>query len=106
MKRLGLFVAAVLMSATVSFANNKKIPFSANTYQLSCYLQLTSDQVREVENINEYFHEMQKASLRASEDQKEVKMQKAIYSNLKLMKKQDNYYKLIQVVIIMMKFML
>ena len=52
MKRLGLFVAAVLMSATVSFANNKKIPFSANTYQLSCYLQLTSDQVREVENIN------------------------------------------------------
>mgnify|MGYP000218945861 CR=1 FL=1 len=78
MKRLGLFVAAVLMSATVSFANNKKIPFSANTYQLSCYLQLTSDQVREVENINEYFHEMQKASLRASEDQKEVKMQKAI----------------------------
>lgn len=87
MKRLGLFVAAVLMSATVSFASNKKLPFSANTYQLSCYLQLTSDQVKEVENINDYFHEMQKASLRASDDQKEAKMQKAIYSNLKLMKK-------------------
>ena len=87
MKRLGLFVAAVLMSATVSFASNKKLPFSANTYQLSCYLQLTSDQVKEVENINDYFHEMQKASLRASDDQQEAKMQKAIYSNLKLMKK-------------------
>ena len=100
-KRLGLFVAAVLMSATVSFANNKKIPFSANTYQLSCYLQLTSDQVREVENINEYFHEMQKASLRASEDQKEVKMQKAIYSNLKLMKKvlnTEQYHKYVALI--------
>ena len=85
MKRLGLFVAAVLMSATVSFANNKKIPFSANTYQLSCYLQLTSDQVREVENINEYFHEMQKA----------------IYSNLKLMKKvlnRDQYRKYVALI--------
>lgn len=50
-------------------------------------MQLTSDQVKEVENINDYFHEMQKASLRASDDQKEAKMQKAIYSNLKLMKK-------------------
>ena len=41
----------------------------------------------EVENINEYFQQMQRASLRADEDQKEAKMQKAIYSNLKLMKR-------------------
>lgn len=88
MKRLGLSVAVLLMSATLAFAGNKeKAPFTVNMYQLSSYLQLTSAQVDEVENINEYFQQMQRASLRADEDQKEAKMQKAIYSNLKLMKR-------------------
>ena len=88
MKRLGLSVAVLLMSATLAFAGNKeKAPFTVSMYQLSSYLQLTSAQVDEVENINEYFQQMQRASLRADEDQKEVKMQKAIYSNLKLMKR-------------------
>ena len=88
MKRLGLSVAVLLMSATLAFAGNKeKAPFTVSMYQLSSYLQLTSAQVDEVENINEYFQQMQRASLRAGEDQKEAKMQKAIYSNLKLMKR-------------------
>ncbi len=88
MKRLGLSVAVLLMSATLAFAGNKeKAPFTVSMYQLSSYLQLTSAQVDEVENINEYFQQMQRASLRADEDQKEAKMQKAIYSNLKLMKR-------------------
>ena len=88
MKRLGLSVAVLLMSATLAFAGIKeKAPFTVSMYQLSSYLQLTSAQVDEVENINEYFQQMQRASLRADEDQKEAKMQKAIYSNLKLMKR-------------------
>lgn len=88
MKRLGLSVAVLLMSATLAFAGNKeKAPFTVSMYQLSSYLQLTSAQVDEVENINEYFQQMQRASLRADEYQKEAKMQKAIYSNLKLMKR-------------------
>ena len=38
MKRLGLLVAAILMSATASFAGNKeKAPFAATTYQLCSY---------------------------------------------------------------------
>lgn len=88
MKRLGLSVAVLLMSATLAFAGNKeKAPFSVSTYQLSNYLELTSDQVDEVEKINEYFQQMQRASMRADESQKEAKMQKAIFSNLKLMKR-------------------
>ena len=82
------FLIGCLGSATLAFAGNKeKAPFTVSMYQLSSYLQLTSAQVDEVENINEYFQQMQRASLRADEDQKEAKMQKAIYSNLKLMKR-------------------
>ena len=102
MKRLGLSVAVLLMSATLAFAGNKeKAPFTVSMYQLSSYLQLTSAQVDEVENINEYFQQMQRASLRADEDQKEAKMQKAIFSNLKLMKRvldADQYRKYVALI--------
>lgn len=90
MKRLGLLVAAVLMSATVVFGKNgvsAKEPFSASLYQLSSYLNLTAAQVDEVEAINTYFIEKQKESLRAASSMQEKKMQEAIYGNLKLMKK-------------------
>ena len=89
MKRLGLFVVAVLMSANV-FAKNDgsaKEPFSASLYQLSSYLNLTAAQIDEVEAINTYFIEKQKESLRALPSVQEQKMQEAIYGNLKLMKK-------------------
>ena len=102
MKRLGLSVAVLLMSATLAFAGNKeKAPFSVSTYQLSNYLELTSDQVDEVEKINEYFQQMQRASMRADESQKEAKMQKAIFSNLKLMKRvldADQYRKYVALI--------
>ena len=102
MKRLGLSVAVLLMSATLAFAGNKeKAPFSVSPYQLSNYLELTSDQVDEVEKINEYFQQMQRASMRADESQKEAKMQKAIFSNLKLMKRvldADQYRKYVALI--------
>ena len=103
MKRLGLFVVAVLMSANV-FANNDgsaKEPFSASLYQLSSYLNLTAAQIDEVEAINTYFIEKQKESLRALPSVQEQKMQEAIYGNLKLMKKvltNDQYRKYVMLV--------
>lgn len=103
MKRLGLFVAAILMSATVSFASNKeKAPFSATTYQLCNYLDLTSVQARQVEDINEYFMEMQESSLHATNKEiKQAKLQKAVYGNLKLMKRvldADQYRKYVALI--------
>ncbi|MCD7915042.1 MAG: hypothetical protein LUG96_07105 [Tannerellaceae bacterium] len=91
MKSLGLVVAAFLLSATMSFAqgNQNKVskePFAANTEKLAKYLELTPAQMQEVTNINEYFIEMQRASLRVGKKKTRQKMQQAVYSNLKLMK--------------------
>ena len=93
-------VAAVLLCATVGFAReNRKMskePFAINFEKLSCYLQLTPSQTNEVANINEYFLDKQRESLRSSESKREKKMHQAVYGNLKLMKKvltQDQYRK-------------
>ena len=85
MKRLGMAVAAILLCATVGFArenrnNVSKEPFAINFEKLSYYLQLTP-------NINEYFLDMQRESLRSSESKQQKKMHQAVYGNLKLMKK-------------------
>ena len=90
MRRLGMAVAAVLLCATMGFArenrnNVSKEPF--NFEKLSNYLQLSSYQANEVENINEYFLDIQGESLRASEKMRDKKMRQAVYGNLKLMKK-------------------
>ena len=77
MKRFGMAVAALLMCATMSFAQKPSLsrePFVVSTEKLANYLQLTPSQLDEVANINEYFIEMQNASVKAS-------------ANLKLMKK-------------------
>lgn len=90
MKRFGLLVAIVLMSATSVFAKNgvsTKEPFAASLYQLTNYLDLTAAQVDEVSSINEYFIQKQKESLHAAASVQEKKMQEAIFGNLKLMKK-------------------
>ena len=48
---------------------------------------LTPSQLDEVANINEYFIEMQNASVKASAKLQDKKMYQAVYGNLKLMKK-------------------
>ena len=70
MKRFGMAVAALLMCATMSFAQ-----------------KLTPSQLDEPANINEYFIEMQNASVKASAKLQDKKMYQAVYGNLKLMKK-------------------
>ena len=69
MKRFGMAVAALLMCATMSFAQKPSLsrePFVVSTEKLANYLQLTPSQLDEVANINEYFIEMQNASVKAS----------------------------------------
>lgn len=88
MKRLVMAISALLLSATISFAQNSvKKPFIVNVDRLSPYLQLTPSQMNEVANINEYFIEMQNESVKASVKHQEKKMRQAVYGNLKLMKK-------------------
>lgn len=105
MKRLVMAVAAVAMSATMSFAqgqNFNKEPFAVNFQKLSSYLQLTPSQINEVADINEYFIEMQNESLnRASAVRKEKAMNQAVYGNLKLMKEAltpDQYRKYVALI--------
>lgn len=90
MKRLVMAVAALTLSATMSFAqdlNLKKEPFVVNFDKLSSYLQLAPSQVNEVADINEYFLDMQNEGLMKSNPvRKEKAMTKAVYGNLKLMK--------------------
>ena len=85
-------VRFILLCATVGFArenrnNVSKEPFAINFEKLSYYLQLTPSQTGEVANINEFFLDKQRESLRASESQQQKKMHQAVYGNLKLMKK-------------------
>ena len=92
MRRLGMAVAAILICATVGVArenrnNVSREPYAINFEKLSYYLQLTPSQTGEVANINEFFLDKQRESLRASESQQQKKMHQAVYGNLKLMKK-------------------
>jgi hypothetical protein len=85
MKRFGMAVAALLMCATMSFAQKPSLsrePFVVSTEKLANYLQLTPSQLDEVANINEYFIEMQNASVKASAKLQDKKMYQAVlYSN-------------------------
>lgn len=98
MKRLSLVVTALLVSVTMSFAGNRhsdQVPVVIDMTQLSRYLQLDVQQVKEAVEINDYFIEMQRKSLTYfNKDLREKKMEQAIYGNLKLMKEtltQDQY---------------
>ena len=63
-----------------------KLESNINVYKWSKYVNLTSLQAEEVANISVYFTEqMEKAS--GAKKNKEEKLHKAVYGNLKLMKK-------------------
>ena len=94
MRRFGLTVVAVFCLASVSFAagnqpTNEKWEGRINVYKLSNYLQLTSDQEKEVANICDFFNEQMKRANTSKKDQKKL-LHNAIYGNLKLMKKALN----------------
>lgn len=99
MKRFGVIIGALCLSATVAFAQRPDLsrePFVVNTDQLIRYLQLRSSQVDEVESINAYFIQKQHESMRAKAEAQDEKMYQAVYGNLKLMKRvltDDQYRK-------------
>ena len=87
MKRLVMAMSALLVSVTMSFAQESSLhkePFVVNVGQLVSYLELRPSQINEVAMINDYFREKQ-----------------AVFGNLKLMKKAlstDQYRKYVALI--------
>lgn len=104
MKRLVMAISALLVSVTMSFAQESSLgkePFVVNVPQLVSYLELRSSQIDEVVMINDYFMEMQSESLRGSDKMRDKRMRQAVFSNLKLMKKAlsaDQYRKYVALI--------
>lgn len=98
MRRLGLVFSAILLVATMSFGQSKKVNLVSdiNFDKLSNYLQLKPSQMNEVASINEFFSEQLAEASRVSESRYDKKVHQAVYSNLKLMKgtlSEDQYRK-------------
>ena len=69
MKRLVMAMSALLVSVTMSFAQESSLhkePFVVNVGQLVSYLELRPSQINEVAMINDYFREKQSEGLRGS----------------------------------------
>ena len=104
MKRLVMAMSALLVSVTMSFAqesNLHKEPFVVNVGQLVSYLELRPSQINEVGMINDYFREKQSEGLRGSHKMRDKRMRQAVFSNLKLMKKAlstDQYRKYVALI--------
>ena len=99
MKRLVMAMSALLVSVTMSFAQESSLhkePFVVNVGQLVSYLELRPSQINEVAMINDYFREKQSEGLRGSK-----RMRQAVFGNLKLMKKAlstDQYRKYVALI--------
>ena len=98
MRRLGLVFSAIVLVATMSFGQSKKVNLVSdiNFEKLSNYLQLKPSQMNEVASINEFFSEQLADASRASESRYDKKVHQAVYGNLKWMKgtlSEDQYRK-------------
>ena len=95
MKRLVMAMSALLVSVTMSFAQESSLhkePFVVNVGQLVSYL---------VGMINDYFREKQSEGLRGSHKMRDKRMRQAVFGNLKLMKKAlstDQYRKYVALI--------
>ena len=104
MKRLVMAMSALLVSVTMSFAQESSLhkePFVVNVGQLVNYLELRPSQINEVGMINDYFREKQSEGLRGSHKMRDKRMRQAVFGNLKLMKKAlstDQYRKYVALI--------
>lgn len=100
MRSLVVAVVALALSTTMGLVQaQEKMPFSASINGLATYLELEPYQMNEVNDINDYFIQMQSESLQGNPARKEKKMQYAMLGNLKLMKEAltaDQYRKYVQ----------
>lgn len=104
MKRLVMAMSALLVSVTMSFAQESSLhkePFVVNVGQLVSYLELRPSLINEVGMINDYFREKQSEGLRGSHKMRDKRMRQAVFGNLKLMKKAlstDQYRKYVALI--------
>lgn len=104
MKRLVMAMSALLVSVTMSFAQESSLhkePFVVNVGRLVSYLELRPSQINEVAMINDYFREKQSEGLRGSHKMRDKRMRQAVFGNLKLMKKAlstDQYRKYVALI--------
>ena len=98
MRRLGMMVVALMMVATMSFA--QKVSFD----KLSRYLQLDANQIAEVSEINTYFENQLGQPLSAEalcNNARPEETRNALLCNLKLMKRaltKDQYRKYVALI--------
>ena len=104
MKRLVMAMSALLVSVTMSFAQESSLhkePVVVNVGRLVSYLELRPSQINEVAMINDYFREKQSEGLRGSHKMRDKRMRQAVFGNLKLMKKAlstDQYRKYVALI--------
>lgn len=104
MRRLGMMVVALMMVATMSFAQKVSDSKSMSFDKLSRYLQLDANQIAEVSEINTYF-ENQLGQPQSAEalcnNARPEETRNALLCNLKLMKRaltKDQYRKYVALI--------
>ena len=104
MRRLGMMVVALMMVATMSFAQKVSDSKSMSFDKLSRYLQLDANQIAEVSEINTYFENQLGQPLSAealSNNARPEETRNALLCNLKLMKRaltKDQYRKYVALI--------
>lgn len=104
MRRLGMMVVALMMVATMSFAQKVSDSKSMSFDKLSRYLQLDANQIAEVSEINAYFENQLGQPLSAEALCNNVRPEEtrnALLCNLKLMKRaltKDQYRKYVALI--------
>lgn len=104
MRRLGMMVVALVMVATVSFAQKVNSSKSETFDKLSKYLLLQPEQIAEVSEINAYFEDQLGGSLSADalcNNVRPEETQNALLCNLKLMRRaltKDQYRKYVALI--------
>lgn len=104
MRRLGMMVVALMMVATMSFAQKVSDSKSMSFDKLSRYLQLDANQIAEVSEINTYFENQLGQPLSAEalcNNTRPEETRNALLCNLKLMKRaltKDQYRKYVALI--------
>lgn len=104
MRRLGMMVVALMMVATMSFAQKVSDSKSMSFDKLSRYLQLDANQIAEVSEINTYFENQLGQPLSAEalcNNERPEETRNALLCNLKLMKRaltKDQYRKYVALI--------
>lgn len=104
MRRLGMMFVALMMVATVSFAQNVNDSKSEKFDKLSNYLRLQPEQIAEVSEINAYFENQLGGPLSADalcNNVRPEETQNALLCNLKLMRRaltKDQYRKYVALI--------